>query len=809
MLLADLRHGFRALRKTPLMTAVAVLSLALGIGANTLVFTLVNAILLRQLPVKEPAQLQAIHTVDSRNPGLLLISYPNYKDYRDRNTVFSSLAVYSIVGINLTDRGDPQLIGGHLVSGNYFSTLGINPMMGRWFLPEEDAAEGASPVVVLSYRFWVSQFGADPGILSQSIHLNGRPYTVVGIAPEGFVGLNALYRADVWAPMAMAQALYPSPALVERRRSLLFAAVGRLRPDVSAPQAEAGMQVLAAELERQYPADNEGRRIQLTTLAEAALAPRTRDAIRNASLVLTIVSWLVLLISCGNVANLLLARGAARRKDITVRLALGASRWQLVRELLTESMLLALLGSAAGLALARWGRDAVWALRPPVFNYAGIDLTLDSNVLVYTVFISMATGILFGLAPALRATRQDLAMELKERSGRSAPVGRWQLRTALVSAQVAFSVVALVGAGLFVRSMRNITWMDPGFDAAHLGMVKFNVGYQGYNEARGREYQRRVRELAAASPGVQSATLSKDSALRVSSSFTALPDGRSASGKGRPTMTAVVWPGYFRTMGISLLRGRDFTESDSATTPRVAIINQTAAAHFWPGEDPIGRIIRFAGDHPAVQVVGVARTTNYLVIGEEPQAMLYFSLVQSYAPMATLYVRTNGDPAAVSADVRKRMQSLDRSLLLESESFNSKIRESLWAQRLSGSMLAVFGGLALLLSSMGVYGVISYSVNQRVREFGVRMALGATRAQVQTMVLGEGMRLVTIGAAAGTVFALGAAQLVQSMLVGVSARDAGTFLLAPSILTVVAVVACWAPALRATRIDPAITLRDE
>ncbi|MBZ5620086.1 MAG: ABC transporter permease [Acidobacteriia bacterium] len=809
----DLRYGLRALARNPTVAVVAVLSLALGIGANTTIFTLVNAVLLRPLPVERPSALAAVSTVDSHNPGLLLCSYPNYQDYRDRNRVFSALLLHTTVSINLTGHGDPRLLLAQLVSGNYFSALGVRPIVGRDFRPEEDASPGAYPVAILSYGVWTRHYGRDPQVTSQTISLNGRAFGIVGVAPPDFQGLNEMLGADVWVPMMMYPQVYPNAAWVNQRRALIVAVAGRLKPGVTLPQAQAEMWRISQELEQQYPKENAGRRVRLTSVSEAALAPKTRTIVTQAGAVLLIMSALVLLIACANVANLLLARAAGRSKEITVRLAMGASRWRLIRQLLTESILLAVVGGAAGLLFARWARDLVWWLRPPMFAHAGLHLDLDGRVLAYSLTVSVLTGILFGLMPAIGATRSDLSSDLKERAGQptSGRAGGWNPRSVLVICQVAFSLIALVGAGLFVRSIRSASRIDPGFDAAHLGIVAFNVGDQGYSEARGRDYQRRVLELAAAIPGVAAVALSKDGPFHVAGARTVLVDGQenTVSGTGRFTLTTAVGLGYFRTLGIPLLRGRDLTALDTSTTPHVAIVNEAAAAYFWPGENPLGKRLHFLGDAAPAEVVGVARNANYQAIGEEPQAFIYLSLAQYYVPAAVMYVRTSGDPEAVALAVRRAMQPLDRNLLLQSESIGRTLRESLWAQRLSAGLLAVFGGLALLLATIGIYGVISYSVNQRVREIGVRMALGATTGDVEIMILGEGVRLVAIGVLAGMAVALGASRVIQSMLFVTSARDAATFVVVPSVLTLVAILACLVPARRATRIDPATALRDE
>ena len=809
---ADLRYGLRALARNRGVATAAVVSLALGIGANATVFTLLNAILFRPLPVQDPSGLAAVYTTDRHSPGYLLCSYPNYKDFRDRNSVFSSLLLHSVITINLTGHGDPQLLMGQLVSANYFSTLGVRPVVGRGFLPDEDAVPDAKPVAVLSYGLWRREFGSDRRVTARTLTLNGRIYQIVGVAPSGFGGLNEIYAADVWVPLAMYRRLHPAAAWVEQRRALLFSAVGRLKPGVSRTQAEAAMQVIARDLERGYPGDNAGRGVRLTSISEAALAPQTRTRVTNAGVVLMVVSALVLLIACANVANLLLARATGRGREIAIRLAMGAGRWRLVRQLLTESVLLALIGGAAAIAIARWARDIVWSMRPSTFQHAGIHLDVDGRVLAYTFVVALLTGISFGLAPALRATRADLATDLKERAGRqSVSGGRVRPRSFLVAGQVAFSVVALIGAGLFVRSIHHAGQLDLGFDAPHLASVSFNVGGQGYSEARGREYQRAALAAAASVPGVVSAALSKDIPLNVSAARTVLLEGEAgpAAGPGRVTLTSVVWPGYFHTLGIPLVRGRDFSLPEDSGRPRVAILNEAAANSFFPGQDAIGRRLHFFGDNQPADVIGIAHNSCYRALGEEPQPLIYLSLVQYYFPTGALYVRTARHPDTVAAAVRRAMQPLDRNLLLESESLTHTIQESLWVQRLSAWLLAIFGTLALLLASVGIYGVISYSVNQRVREIGVRMAMGATAVDVHAMVLREGFRPVAAGVVLGMAVALGASRWVASLLFATGARDGWTFVTVPSVLVVIAALACWLPARRATRIDPAMALRDE
>jgi predicted permease len=701
------------------------------------------------------------------------------------------------------------MLMGQLVSANYFSTLGVDPVVGRGFLADEDVP-GAPPVAVISHGLWQALFNGSRDVASRTIDISGHPYNIVGVAPEGFVGVNRLDGADIFLPLSAYPRVHPFPGLVLQRRALLFAAVGRLKPGVGPRQAESALEILARDLENQYPRENQGRRVRLLTVSEAAVNARVRPVMSQSGVVLMTFSALVLLIACANVANLLLARAAGRHKEIAIRLAMGASRGRLIRQMLTESLLLSIAGGAAGLVLASWARDLLWALRPPMFKHAGFHLDLDPRVLAFTAAISVATGILFGLTPALRATRADLGKDLKERA--AVPEAFHRLlhpRATLVMAQLAFSVVALIGAGLFTRSLRSASQVDAGFDAAHLGIVAYNVTDQGYDEGRGRQFHRRVVEQAAAVPGVVSAALGRDSPFHVASARMVLLSGEGTTGPGRYTLTSVVSPGYFQTVGIPLLRGRDFAPLDNKEAPRAALVNETAARAYWPAQDPVGRHISFAGEGLPVEIIGIVKTANYQAIAESPQPMVYLSLSQYYFPTAVLYVRAAADPGPLMGAVRRQVQSLDSGLLLQAESVDTSIRELLWAQRLSASLLAVFGSLALGLATIGVYGVISYSVRQRSREIGVRLALGATAGDIHRMILGEGARLVAVGVLVGGSASLVLAGRVGGMLFLKDPRDPLTFTLVPAVLAAVGLAACWIPAIRTAHIDPSVALRDE
>ena len=810
-LFADLRNGARSLGKSPGFALLATLSLALGIGCNSTIFTLVNAVFLRPLPVSDPATLVSVYTRDSRNPGHLPCSYPNYRDLRDRNPVFRSMALYASVALSLTGGDEPVPVTGQLVSGNYFETLGVRPEIGRAFLPEEDRAPGERPVVVVSHGLWQRRLGGDPRILGRTIHINGWPFTVVGVAPPEFHGVNGLVVAGLWVPASMYNELLPIPAWFNTRRALVFSVVGRLKPGTPAEQAQTAMQVLARQLEQEYPEDNRGRTVELVRLAESAINPNNRDKLTNAGAVLMTVAGLVLLIACGNVTNLLLVRASGRRREIAIRLALGAGRWQLIRQLLAESALLAAAGGGLGLLLARWSRDLLWAARPPVLNSLDYRIELDGRVLGFTAALSVLTGLVFGLAPAWRATRSDLVTELKERTGQTAPSGSFSPRSMLVVGQVALSLVALIGAALFIRSLQSAEQINPGFQIDGVVLVQFNLTTHGYDEARGQEFQRLVAERVSALPGVTAAALGSSAPFAGGFQRTVLIEGQEnlANGKGRLALAVSITPGYLRTIGIPLLRGRDFTDRDLPGSPRVAIINDVMAQRYWPGEDAMGKRFRFFGEDVSTQVVGIARTANYLAIGELPRPMVYTSMRQTCSPLTVLHARVSGDEAAGLDAIKRELRRLDRNLLLDGQSMAAQIRDSLWAPRLAAGLLGSFGLLALLLATVGIYGVISYSVSQRVREIGVRMALGATAGDVHLLVVKEGVRLVAVGVAAGCAIALCTSRLVKSLLFVVSATDALTFTGIPALLVMAGLSACWIPALRATRVDPVTALRSE
>jgi len=823
-LLQDLRYGARLLLKTPGFTLIAALSLALGIGANTTIFTLINAVLLNPLPVEDPSQLVSVWTTDELNRsggfgfGFLQTSPMNYKDLRDKNEVFSGIAAHAGLPLNITGgTGDPQQVFGEIVTGNYFSVLGAKPAIGRGFLPDEDQKPGAKLVCVLGYGEWQKRFGGEPSIVGRTISLNGRQFTVVGVMPKGFKGTNAIGAPAVWVPYMTYQqtttGFFLELIRPDQRRGLVFNVTGRLKPGVSVRQAEANLKTLARQLEQEYPNDNKGRNVTLVPLAQATINPGFRGNIVAAGGLLMTIVALVLLIACANVANLLLARAAARQKEIAVRLSLGATRAQLIRQLLTEGTLLAVVGGAAGLMLAYWAQDVLWSFRPPFLQADAIDIHPDARVLLFTLGIALATGVLFGLAPAIQASRPDLVVELKEKT--SAPTGSrspLSLRNVLVAAQIALSLIALIGAGLFLRSLQNAQRINPGFDVERLATMSFDLGAQGYTEERGRQFQQRVLERAASVPGVQSATLASTVPLFAGGfARTVFLEGQDASDRraGRLVQIAVASSHYLETLGIALVRGRPTSEIDQPNTPSAVVINETMAKRFWPDQDAIGKRFKFFGQDNFQQVVGIARDSKYNFIGEDPTPYIYQATTQVYQPQLSLFVKAP-NPQAVIGTVRGEVQQLDRNLPLTGVfTLNEIFDQSLWAPRMGAWLLAVFAGLSLVLAVIGIYGVMAYSVSQRTRELGIRMALGAGRADVVRLVVLQGLRLTIAGVIVGLAVSLAVTRLVATLLFNVSPTDLVTFVAVPALLAVAALGASYLPALRATRIDPMIALRYE
>jgi putative ABC transport system permease protein len=819
----DIRFALRILIKSPGFSAIAILSLALGIGANTTIFTVVNAILLNPLPVKQISRVVQVDTVDTKtrvtaaNVTKLGMSYPNCQDYARNSKVFSGLSC--IAGpLPLTWSGgtEPKQIFGQMVSANYFDVLGLRPAAGRLFMPDEDTKLGGNNVVVLSYSLWVNKFGSDPNVVNKTLTFNATSYSIVGVAPRGFKGAFTFGNAEqVWLPVSM----YPQVLAgffkdnFNDRRFLATAVIGRLKDGVSLGEAEASLKTLASSLEREFPKDNASRSVALTPLAEAAVGVNNRNQFVLIGGFMMAIVGLVLLIACANLANLLLAQSAGRQKEIGLRAALGASQVRMARQLLTESMVLAILSGVVGLAIAYAGRAVLWSFRPPFILDGDVDLSFDSHVLFFTLGVALLTAVTIGLAPAVKVAKPNL-IEALNVGGRGGTVGwtRSPLRSLLVVTEIALALVALIGAGLFVRSMQSAQRIDPGFESKKLFVFAFDLGALHYDEGRGQQYFRVAIDRAKAVPGVESATIASNFPLGGGLGRTVFPEGQDEASGYRGTLTQLndVDTNFFRTLRIPLVGGRDFTDADRKNTHPVAIISEAMANQFWPGQNAVGKRFHFFGEPQLREVVGVVRNTVVNAIGEDPQPLAYLPLTQDFAPAATMQVRTSGSPESVIAAVRSQVQSLDTNLALTNlNTIEELIDQGLWAPRVGAGLLAVFGALALLLAIVGVYGVLSYSVSQQTREIGIRMAMGARTASVLSLVVRQGMRLALVGLALGLVIAFAGMRLLSSLLFGVSAHDPATFAGVSLILATAAILGCYVPARRAAKINPISALRSE
>jgi predicted permease len=808
----DLRYGARMLVKNPGFTLIAVLTLALGIGANTAIFTWLKAIYLEPLPgVAASHRLVMLRsTWIKAGNALMQVSYPNYKDYRDRNEVFSGLAAFNNITFNLADgKGQPERIWGSLVSGNFFDVLGVRVALGRTFTPDEDRTPGTQPAVVISYRLWQRRFGADPSLIGKTIRLNQLDFTVIGVAPEGFRGSLIGMEFDLWAPAIMYPQVSPSGHHLNLRGSHHFLVIGRLKDGVTFEQAQANTQAIAAQLAKYYPQENAGEGATLITLSNeqegvGLIAPWL--------LVLMAAASLVLLIACLNVANLLLARAAGRSREMGVRLALGAGRGRLVRQMLTESLLLAVMGGAAGALLALWLSNAMSLMIPPMGDPIRLNLAWDHRVTGFAVGLTFLTVLAAGLVPALRATKVDPVVSIKNEGG---PIGaltrRSRLRGALVVTQIAVSLVSLVCAGLFIRTLEQQLKVDPGFDPERVLLVSMNLYTNGYDEKRGTEFYRQLLDRVASLPGVVSASMS-DGVPNAWSGGTTW--GHEIEGyTPRPDEPMginyeVVAPRYFQTMRIPLAEGREFSEADHAQSAPVALVNETMARRYWPGQNPVGKRLRGGGSGPWTTIIGVARDVNHFGARAPARPFMYYPLYQSYDAQMMLVARTAGDPWQALPGVRGAARELDPTLsVFDEKTLVTHSSIPLFLDRIVVTFLSAFGLLALTLTAIGLYGVMAYSVTTRTHEIGIRMALGARGLDVLKQILKEGLALALIGMAIGLAASFALTRLIESLLFGVSATDAVTFILVSLLLAAIALLACYLPARRAMSVDPMVALR--
>jgi predicted permease len=816
-LLKDLRYGIRSLVKQPAFTAVAVLSIALGIGVNTTIFSFINSALFRPLPFAEPDRLVRVWDGNA-------ISYPDYVAYRDDTKVFSGLAAYTQRPMSLAVNGQSERIFGEFVSGNYFDVLKASPALGRGFLAEEDRTPGTHPVVVISHALWRQRFNSDPGIIGKSVSLNRQPYTVIGVASEKFVGASVISPPDLWVPLMMEPIINAGSRALTLPDSAWLMMLGRLRPDANLGAAQAAVETVAARLhqarrERKSGPEERGGRTVAVTIARGLMVPPQgrAPALVVVGILMTVVS-LVLLVACANVANMLLARAVKRRKEIAVRLALGAGRWRITRQMLTESVLLSVIGGGAGFLLALWGTDLLMAFLPVSLmgNSLPPDLTPDVRVFGYTLLLSVATGVIFGLLPALQSSKPDVVAALKDERIRFVGARRGlTLRNLLVVTQVAVSMLLLVTAGLFIRNLRNTQHPDPGFALNNGLMASFDLNAAGYDSARGKIFQQQLLERLRASAQVQSASLAESVPMGSGGSKSVLyVEGEASNSVSRDESSLLnhttVDTDYFKTMGITLVRGRDFNDRDTESSPDVVIVNETLARRLSPDGNAVGKRLRMDSKGDYLQVVGVARDIKYHLLAEAPLFFAYRPLSQNYRSTLTVHVRSPGEPSMVISQIRSEVKALDSDLPLTNvATMLEHMRLPLAPAKLFAALSSAFAVLTLLLAAIGLYGVMAYLVGSRTHEIGIRMALGAQTRGVLKLIISQGMRLALTGIGLGLIAAFALTRVLASLLYGVSATDFLTFTGMAVLLASVALLACYLPARRATKVDPLVALRYE
>lgn len=817
-MIRDLRFALRMLVKTPGFSIVAFLAIALGLGVNTTIFGVVNTLLLRPLPVGQADQLVQIYTTDSHFAGKSSNSYLNFLDYAKQNTVFSGIAAYRFAVLGITRGSETSNGFGQIVSGNYFDLLQVPIRMGRGFLPEEDSTPNGHPVVVLGYRFW-KKLGGDTGIIGSNITINGRQFTVIGVASANFTGIDVGVAPDLWVPMSMHGWVLPGGDLwFEMRRALSINLVARLKAGVTLAQAEAQMKTVARQLEEAYPDVNRERSVKLvpaeTAKSQGLGGPNNENAASSVSVLLLVAAGSILLIACANVANLLLARASTRQREMAVRLALGAGRGRIIRQLLTESLLLAVLGGIGGVMLAYWLGDVLVWLLPPTPVPLAVNPQPDARVLLYALALALFSGLIFGLAPALQTARWDLTQGLRERAASvgGGGLGRWNVRNLLVIAQIAVSLLLLIGSALFLKAFHQAQAINPGFRTENLAILSFDPNLAGYDKERGGQVARNILEEVRRDARVVSADLGQWVPLGFGGEGrTVIIEGRSETDEHNRKMANIspTSQGYLETMGVPLLRGRGLTERDAEkNAPLVAVIDETMAHLFWPNEDPIGRRFEFLVDKKPIEVVGVARNAKAATLGETPVPMVYLPFIDMPDGGMSLFVHTRAAPGPVLKDMDRIVRSVDVHIPIAYEkTIQDHMAFALWPSWMGAVMLGSLGLLALVLASIGVYGVMAYSVSQRTRELGMRMALGAQAGQVLQLVLRQGMVLAMIGLVLGLFGAFASTRLAATFLFGVNPSDPFIFAGVTLLLALAALAACYFPARRALKIDPVIALR--
>ena len=809
----DCKYGVRVLRKSPGFAAIAVLTLALGIGANTTIFSWINSTLLNPVPGLSRSSEVVSLTLSKPDENPFPFTYPDLEAMRDGQQSFTGIAACGFAQMSLKGKSKPQRIFGMVASANYFDVLGVRPIIGRGFLPEEDTKPGGAPVAVISYRLWQTHFAANPNIEGQTIEINEHPYTIVGVTPAVFQGSQTGVRTDVWVPIMMQAQLNPLGDLLHDHHQFWLLGFGRLKPGVTLQRAQQEMTLRLQPEAKAYPEEHKGH--DAVTVYPLWRNPFGLNQFMSKLLpALMCIAGLVLLLACVNVANLMLVRAVGRRREIAIRMALGVSRWRLVRQLLVESLIVSLAGGVVALVITLWTQGTLMKFMPVTEDIPlSLTVTADRTVLLATLVISALTGVIFGILPALRSSGVAPAAVLKEETGSaSGTLRKARLASSLVVAQISLSLLLLVCAGLFIRSFRSAQQIDPGFNPHNVLIASYDLFTAGYSDSTGAEFDRQLVSKLESLPGVQSAALSDREPLSFGGGSTSVkPEGYvSPANESMETQAAIITPNFLQTMQIPIMKGRDFTLQDTKSSQRVVIVSEAFANRYWPNQEPLGKQLNSDFTHEWFKVVGVARDAKERGLNEKPMPFVYLPLYQIYRPTMIINARVAGDPMTFANTIQKAVHDMNPELVVyDMTTLEVRSQFASFGQRIAGTFVGAFGLLALALAAVGIYGVTSYTTRQRTHEIGIRVTLGATKRDVLRLVLGHGMRLMLIGVGVGLALAVASTRFLGPLLLGVTSTDALTFSSVAILLCAVAMFACFIPARRATRVDPIEVLRYE